>query len=64
MNVIFTTKHYHKIQEKRRAWRKKNTFGKKICVQGSKWQMVVVAFVGSEVLFFTVCLEESSSDDL
>lgn len=49
MNVIFSTKHYHKIQKETRTWGKKITFRKKICVQGNKWQMVVIAFVGSEV---------------
>jgi len=49
MNVIFTTTLYNKIQEESMAQGKRITFRKKICVQGSKWQMVVVAFAGSEV---------------
>lgn len=38
-----------KIKKRAGPGEKKITFRKKICVQGNKWQRVVIAFVGSEV---------------
>lgn len=47
---IDLTKHYYKIQEESRTWEfKKTHLEKKICVQGNKRQIVVIAFIGSEV---------------